>query len=131
MDEWVKFFNDPSDQTRGLMVAAQTFGSFIVSNLLFRQPLLLFFRISTGKSGHTGELTRDVTWYIIQTLLIAPLFSDGIGRRKTLCLGSTIMCGGVILQAMSTGTAHFVASRIMGESLRPPLSLSHLHAPCA
>lgn len=76
MPEWLDFFHNPSDKTRGMMVAAQTFGSLLA-------------------------------------LPIAPLLSDGIGRRKTLCLGSTILCGGVILQAMATGVAHFVASRCM------------------
>ena len=54
-------------------------------------------------------------------LPFAPLLSDGIGRRKTLGLGSAIMCGGVILQALSTGQPHFIASRILGEP-RPPSS---------
>lgn len=51
---------------------------------------------------------------ITQALPVAPLLSDGIGRRRALCLGSTILCGGVVLQAMATGVAHFVASRCMG-----------------
>ncbi|CAG7848350.1 Lactose permease [Serendipita indica DSM 11827] len=76
MPEWDKYFGDPSDKTRGLMVAAQTFGSFIM-------------------------------------LPFAPLLSDGIGRRKTLSLGSTIIGGGVLLQAMATTVAHFVASRVL------------------
>ncbi|KIM27467.1 hypothetical protein M408DRAFT_329932 [Serendipita vermifera MAFF 305830] len=74
--DWQKFFGDPSEQTRGLMVAAQTFGALV-------------------------------------GLPIAPWLSDGFGRRKALALGSAIMCGGVILQAMSTGVSHFIASRVM------------------
>ncbi|KIM26163.1 hypothetical protein M408DRAFT_330739 [Serendipita vermifera MAFF 305830] len=76
MPEWAQYFGDPSDQTRGMMVAAQTFGSFIM-------------------------------------LPFAPLLSDGIGRRRTLSLGSAIMCGGVLLQALATGQPHFIASRIL------------------
>ncbi|KAG8779330.1 hypothetical protein FRC16_003453 [Serendipita sp. 398] len=76
MSEWESFFKNPSDQTRGLMVAAQTFGSFIM-------------------------------------LPFAPLMSDGFGRRKTLCIGSAVICGGVLLQAMSTGIPHFIASRVL------------------
>ncbi len=30
MPEWVAFFGDPTEQTRGLMVAAQTFGALVV-----------------------------------------------------------------------------------------------------
>jgi hypothetical protein len=31
MKEWENYFDNPSDQTRGFMVAGQTFGSVIVS----------------------------------------------------------------------------------------------------
>ncbi|KAG8818549.1 hypothetical protein FRC17_010793, partial [Serendipita sp. 399] len=76
MPEWDKDFKNPDSQTRGMIVAAQTFGALV-------------------------------------GLPVAPLLSDGIGRRKALCLGSAIMCGGVVLQAMATGVVHFVASRIL------------------
>jgi hypothetical protein len=33
MNEWESHFNYPSDQIRGLMVAAQMFGSVIVSTI--------------------------------------------------------------------------------------------------
>lgn len=76
MPEWDRDFHKPSEETRGMMVAAQTFGALI-------------------------------------GLPFAPWLSDGLGRRRTLCLGSAIMCGGVILQALASGTVHFVASRML------------------
>ena len=83
MPEWRSFFGHPSNDTRGLMVAAQTFGSFCM-------------------------------------LPFAPLLSDGIGRRKTLSLGSAIIGGGVLLQAMASSIAHFVASRVLSAYIRSP-----------
>lgn len=108
MKEWDDFFGNPSSQTRGLMVAAQTFGSFIVS------------------ISYSFYCIRS--WLLMRRrkmLPFAPLLSDGIGRRKTLSLGSSIMCGGVLLQAMATGQPHFIASRILSETLsldNPPNS---------
>jgi sugar porter (SP) family MFS transporter len=44
-------------------------------------------------------------------LPMAPLASDGLGRRKALFTGATIMLGGVALQTLSTNIVHFIIAR--------------------
>ena len=42
---------------------------------------------------------------------VAPYFSDGIGRRKTMFVGAAIMLAGTALQTASQSVRMFIAAR--------------------
>lgn len=48
---------------------------------------------------------------ILQALPFAPYLSDGIGRRKALCIGSVVMVGGVALQSTATHVVQLILAR--------------------
>lgn len=73
--------------------------------------------ITNDRRMETGLLTNVQNIGGLIALPFAPLITDGLGRRKAMFVGGTIMLGGVVLQVQSLDVAQFILARGMSESL--------------
>ncbi|KAG8962512.1 hypothetical protein FRC05_005313 [Tulasnella sp. 425] len=69
--------------------------------------------ITSDRRLETGLLTNVQNIGGLIALPFAPLVTDGLGRRKAMFVGGTIMLGGVVLQVQSLDVAQFILARGM------------------
>ncbi|KAG6873928.1 hypothetical protein C0995_008967 [Termitomyces sp. Mi166 len=70
-----------------------------------------YFGHPTGKTLGLISAAQSIGGLV--SLPIAPLISDGFGRRATLFLGSLIMLAGVVVQTASKTVGVFIGSRVI------------------
>lgn len=95
-----------------IAIAASAVNGYDSSVLNGLQILPEFKEHFNHPDGSTlGFMSAAQNFGSLLCLPIVPYISDGIGRKKTLAIGSFIIMGGVILQTLSANVGHFIASR--------------------
>ncbi|KAG5353530.1 hypothetical protein C0989_005977 [Termitomyces sp. Mn162] len=86
----------------GVINAAQSIGGLVVSFISF--------------SAYPERWRSSSMAHLYQSLPIAPLISDGFGRRPTLFIGSLVMLAGVAVQTAARTVGVFIGSRVISAS---------------
>ncbi|KIJ51074.1 hypothetical protein M422DRAFT_245052, partial [Sphaerobolus stellatus SS14] len=87
------------------------YDSSLINGLQLVDTWEAYFHHPTG--APQGILNAAQNLGSLVCIPIAPFFSDAIGRKRTLWIGSVIIIGGTILQAWSKILTHFIAARVL------------------
>ncbi|KZS92526.1 general substrate transporter [Sistotremastrum niveocremeum HHB9708] len=108
-----------------LTSAINGFDSSVLNGLMIIPDWILYFHHPGGFTLGFMNSAQNIGALI--ALPIAPFISDGLGRRRALFVGSTVMLAGIAMQSTSTGTPEFIVSRsIIGFGLNIALNAAPL-----
>ncbi|KZS92517.1 general substrate transporter [Sistotremastrum niveocremeum HHB9708] len=108
-----------------LTAAINGFDSSVLNGLMILPDWETYFHHPGGIT--IGFMTSAQNIGALLALPIAPFISDGLGRRRALFVGSTIMLAGVAMQSTTTGVPEFIAARgIIGFGLNTALNAAPL-----